>query len=101
MHSVIQNFTGSPSFTEELKKKMKDLESDVSSVPGFIAFYCLKTADGGVIVTVCDERFGCDEATRRTASFIKKNLPSLKLGTPHTLGGEVSFKFANYKTTKV
>jgi hypothetical protein len=101
MHSVIQHYTSSPSFTDELKKRMKDLESDVSSVPGFIAFYCLKTADGGVIVTVCDERFGCDEATRRTANFIKKNLPNLKFSTPQTLGGEVSFKFANYKTTKV
>jgi len=78
MHSVIQHYTSSPSFTDELK-----------------------TADGGVIVTVCDERFGCDEATRRTANFIKKNLPNLKFSTPQTLGGEVSFKFANYKTTKV
>ena len=101
MYTVIHHYNGAPSIADDLRKKSRDLESEISTVPGFIAFYCLKTADGAVSVVVCDERIGCDESTKRAASFLKKNLPNLKFGTPEIIGGEVSFKFANYKTTKV
>ena len=101
MHTVIRSYTGAPGFAEDLKKRTSDIETEITTVPGFIAYYCLKTTDGATTVTVCEERTGCDETTKRAAAWLKKNMPNLKIGPPQIIGGEVSFKFASYKTTKV
>ena len=101
MYTVIRNYTGTPGFADDLKKQAKDVEAEISTVPGFIAYYLLKTTDGATSVTVCDERAGCEESTKRATLWLKKHLPNLKLSPPQVIGGEVSFKFANYKTAKV
>ena len=101
MYTVIRNYTGAPGFADDLKKRIRDIETEISTVPGFIAYYCLKTTDGATSVTVCEERTGCDESNKRASNWLKKNMPNLKISPPQIIGGEVSFKFANYKTTKV
>ncbi len=101
MHTVIRNYKSAPGLADDLKKRIGEIESEISTVPGFIAYYLIKTTDGATSVTVCDERTGCDESTKRASSWLKKNMPHLKLDPPQIIGGEVSFKFANYKTTKV
>ena len=100
MYTVIRNYTGAPGFADELKKSSKSIETEISSVPGFIAYYLLKTGDGATSVTVCEERKGCDESTTRAANWINKNLPNMKIKPPQVIAGDVSFKFANYKTVK-
>ena len=101
MHTVIRNYQAAPTLAEDLKKRSKDVESIVSTVPGFIAYYLVKTTDGAVSITVCDDRNGCEESTKRAANWLRENMPNLKLGPPQIIAGEVSFKFANYKTTSV
>ena len=101
MYTVIRNYTGAPGFADDLKKRTKEIEAEISTVPGFIAYYLIRTSDGATSVTVCDERNGCEESTKRASNWLKKNMPNLKINPPQIIGGEVSFKFANYKTTKV
>ena len=99
MFTVIRNYTGAPTLADDLKKRSKDIESEISSIPGFIAYYLVKTTDGIASVTVCENKTGCDESTKRAGNWLTKNLPNLKLGTPQTIAGELAFKFATYKTT--
>ena len=99
MYTVIRNYTGVPTLADDLKKRSKDIETEVNGVPGFIAYYLVKTTDGIASVTVCDNKTGCDESTKRASTWLTKNMPNLKLGTPQTIAGELAFKFATYKTT--
>lgn len=101
MFTVIRHYQTAPTLADELKRQSKDVESLISAVPGFIAYYLVKTADGATSVTVCEDQKGCDESTKRAADWIAKNLPALKIAAPKILSGEVAFKFTAQKTTKV
>ena len=98
MYTVIRNYTGAPGFADELKKRSKEVESEISTVPGFIAYYLIKTPEGAASVTVCDNRSGCDESTKRASNWIRKNMPDSKIATPQIIAGDLAFKFANYAT---
>ena len=99
MYTVIRNYTGAPTLADDLKKRSKDIETETSTVPGFIAYYLVKTTDGIASITVCESKSGCDESTKRAANWFTKNMPTLKLGSPQTIAGELAFKFATYKTS--
>jgi hypothetical protein len=101
MFTVIRSYTGVPSIAEDLKKHVREIETDVTTVPGFVAHYLVKTTDGATSVTICDQKTGCDEFTKRLELWLKKNLPNLKFGTPQVIAGDVLFNFGAYKTAKV
>lgn len=46
----------------------------ISGVPGFVNYFAVRTDDGGFTVTVCQDRTGTDESSRRAAEFVKENL---------------------------
>lgn len=46
MYAVIRQYTGAPGLADGLKKRSKDIESEISSVSGFIAYHLIKTIDG-------------------------------------------------------
>ena len=98
MYTVIRNYTGAPRLADDLTKRSKDIEKEIAAVPGFIAYYLLKTTDGVATVTVCEEKIGCDESSKRAANWLRQNMPDLKIGAPQVISGEVKTKFANYKT---
>ena len=101
MHTVIRNYAGAPSLADELKKRGNDIDSVMRSIPGFVAYYLIKTADGTASVTVCETSAGCDESSKRAADWLRQNLPNLKLNPPQVIAGDLALKFANYKTTSV
>jgi hypothetical protein len=98
MYTVIRSYTGAPTLADDLKKRAKDVETEIGSVPGFIAYYLVKTSDGIATVTVCENKIGCDESTKRAANWLRKNMPNLKIAPPQIITGELGFKFATYKT---
>jgi hypothetical protein len=101
MYTVIRSYTGSPTLADDLKKRSKDIETEIRSVSGFIAYYLVKTSNGMASITVCETQSGCDESTRRAANWLRQNMPNLNIGTPEIISGELAFKFATYKTTTV
>jgi len=92
MYTVIRHYTGPANLADELKARSKDIETLISGVPGFINYYLIKTGNGAVTVTVCDDRAGCDESTKRAASFIRENLKNLEIPAPQIITGELAFK---------
>src|SRR5262249_13281161 len=74
MHTVIRNYKGQPTLGEELTRHRKEVESLISGIQGFIAYYLVKTTDGIASVTVCEDKKGCDESSRRAADWLRQNL---------------------------
>jgi hypothetical protein len=101
MHTVIRNYKGQPKLADELKKRSKDVESLINTVPGFIAYYLVKSNDGMVSVTVCEDKGGCDESSKRAANYLREEMPDMKVAAPEIIEGDLLFKFANYKTSSV
>ena len=98
MYTIIQNYAGATTFADDLKRKANAIETELGSVPGFIAYYMIKTDKGATSVTVCDNRKGCDECSKRLNNWLKKELPGLRFSPPQFIEGELAFRFAHYKT---
>ena len=94
MYTVIRHYAGAPTLADELKTKNKDIENEIGSVSGFISYNLLKTSDGALSITTCEDRRGCDESSTRAANWLRKNLPNMKLSPPQIITGDVAFRFS-------
>ena len=76
MHAVIRSYSGqgASELFNALAEREKDVQDIISTVPGFISYAAFRTDDGGRTVTVCQERSGTDEATRRAAGWVRENV---------------------------
>lgn len=94
MHTVIRRYTGDGA--DELFTQMEELESEVKEliegVPGFISYTAFRTADGGTTVTVCEDKAGTDESSRRAADFVRDRI-SVKVAPPTVIEGDSVLRF--------
>ena len=49
----------------------------------------IDTGDGGMSVTVCEDKAGIDESVRIAADWIKKNVPNTGASAPKITEGQV------------
>ncbi|HEU4547683.1 MAG TPA: hypothetical protein VFR88_15445 [Microlunatus sp.] len=61
----------------------------ISGVPGFVNYFAVRTDDGGFTVTVCQDKTGTDESSKRAAEFVKENLTGSADPPVITEGGTV------------
>lgn len=94
MHSIIRTYSGHLGLAEELKKHSQAIEMEIGTVPGFIAYTVIHTADGAVTVTMCENAKGCEESSRRAAEWLRRNLPALMISAPTVASGKVAFHFS-------
>mgnify|MGYP006289041855 CR=1 FL=1 len=93
MHAVIRSYTGASKLIDEMERKRKDVEKEISGVSGFRAYYAVR--DGGTLtaVTICETKAGLKESTQRAADWVKRNLPKVSIGAPKVAEGEVFLRF--------
>ncbi|MDX6691369.1 MAG: hypothetical protein QOG15_2826 [Solirubrobacteraceae bacterium] len=76
MYAVVRTYSGQGA--SELFDLLGDREEDVtaliSGVPGFVTYAAVRSGDGGVTVTVCEDKAGTDESSRRAAEWVKENV---------------------------
>ena len=95
MQTVIRRYRGegAPGFIDELGRRRGEVEQLIQSVPGFSAYYLVRTADGGFSITVCQNRSGIEESTRRAAEWVRANMGD-KAMAPEVIEGEGVFRFS-------
>ena len=73
MHVVIRSYSGqgASELFDLAGQREEDLKTMISGVPGFVSFAALRTEGGGVAVTVCQDKTGTDESSRRAAEWVK------------------------------
>jgi hypothetical protein len=58
-----------------LSEREQDVTDLISGVPGFVNYVAVRTGDdAGFTVTVCQDKAGTDESSRRAAEWIKENV---------------------------
>jgi hypothetical protein len=93
MFGVIRRYSGVQKLIDELERRSDEVRDIMSSTPGFIAYYALREGTGLATVTVCDDREGTQETTRRAAAWVRDNLADARIAPPVTIGGEVFLSF--------
>ena len=91
MHGVIRSYSG-PGAKELfglLEERKEEVESLIRGVSGFVAYTLIRTEDGGVTVTVCQDKSGTDESLQVARDWIQKNASDLGANPPAVSEGSV------------
>jgi hypothetical protein len=76
MHAVVRTWSGqgASELFDLMGQREDEIRELVTGVPGFVSYAAVRTGDGGVTVTVCDDKDGTDESSRRAADWVKENV---------------------------
>ena len=91
MFASIRTYNGAPMLTDELVKKQDDLKSILEPITGFYSYSLVKTADGAISMTVCENRAGAEQSNTVEAAWLKDKLPTFATRPPEIWTGEVRF----------
>jgi hypothetical protein len=79
MYVVVRSYSGdgASELFDLLGQRAEDVKDLIGGVPGFVNYVAARTgADSGVTVTVCQDKAGTDESSRRAAGWVKDNVSS-------------------------
>jgi len=76
MYAVVRTYSGqgASELFDLLAQREEDVKELISGVPGFVTYAAIRGGDGGVTVTVCEDKAGADESSRRAANWVKDNV---------------------------
>ena len=94
MHTTIRQYSGSgvEELFDALEQREPEVRELISTVPGFVSYTAFRADDGGTTVTVCKDKAGTDESTRRAATWVSENL-QVSIAAPSILEGDTSLQF--------
>ena len=91
MHAVIRTYVnaGSKKLFYMLEERKVDVEAVIRKVPGLVSYTLLRTGDGGVSITVCQDKAGADESVRIAREWIQTNALDVGASPPAVTEGSV------------
>jgi len=80
---------GAKELLDLLEKRKADVEKVMRSAKGFVSYSLLRTGDGGVSITVCQDKAGTEDSVQKAAGWIKENASSVGVSPPKVSEGPV------------
>ena len=76
MYVVVRSYSGqgASELFDLLGQREDDVKELISTVPGFRSYAAFRSGDGGMTVTVCDDKAGTEESSKRAAGWVKENV---------------------------
>ena len=78
MYTVVRQYSGQgiPQLIDVLESKKDEVERLIRGVSGFVSYTLLRTSDGGITITVCEDKAGTDESIQVAAEWVRQNAPT-------------------------
>ncbi len=91
MHAVVRSYSGpgANELFDLIGQRTSEVEDIICSVSGFVAYLLIRTDDGGVTVTVCQDKAGTDESLQVARDWIQQNAADLGTSPPAVSEGSV------------
>ena len=91
MYAVVRTYSGqgANSLFNLLEQRQPQVESVIRAVSGFQSYTLIRTDDGGVTVTVCQDKAGADESLQVARDWIQQNAEDLGVFPPSVSEGSV------------
>jgi hypothetical protein len=95
MYAVIRTYSGhnASRVFDLIGERKDDVNALLSGVPGFVNYAAIRSGEGGVTMTVCEDKAGADESSRRAAAFVKENV-SADADPPVVIEGGTVLQFS-------
>lgn len=96
MYAVVRTYSGqgASELFDLLGQREEDVKALISGVPGFVSYAAVRTGDGGMTVTLCEDQAGTDESSRRAAEWVRENL-SATANPPTMTEGNTVLQFSS------
>jgi hypothetical protein len=94
MYVVVRSYAGqgASELFDLLPQREEDVKAVIGGVPGFGSYAAFRSGDGGVTVTICEDKAGTDESSRRAAEWVKENV-STTVNPPAITEGSTILQF--------
>ena len=95
MYVVVRRYTGASALVDAMTQRQQEVQELLTTVPGFRAYYAARSGDGGGVttVTVCDDKAGTTESTRRAGEWVRANVAGGSIAPPEVTEGETYINF--------
>ena len=77
-----------------LAQREGEVKNIIGGVPGFVSYAAFGSGDNGTTVTVCQDKSGTDESSRRAAEWVKANVPTA-VKPPEITEGDALLHFSS------
>jgi len=96
VYAVVRTYSGqgAAELFDLLGQREEDVKALMTGVPGFVSYAAVRSGDGGVAVTVCEDKAGTDESSRLAAEWVKENV-SATVDRPTITEGDVVLQFGS------
>ena len=91
MHSMVRTYygPGAKELFDLMEERNDEVESLIRPVTGLVSYAMARTGDGGVTVTVCQDKAGTDQSLEIARSWIQENASDLGVNPPAVSEGPV------------
>jgi hypothetical protein len=91
MYAVVRSYSGpgAKQLFDVLDRRKADVEAALRGVPGLASYTLMRGADGGVSVTVCQDKAGADASLKVARDWIGKNAADVDARAPVVTEGSV------------
>lgn len=95
MYGVIRSYAGSGAreLFDAIVEARDEVEELIRGVSGFVSYALIRTVDGGVTVTVCEDKAGTDESVQVARDWVAVNASDLGTAAPAVTEGDVQLHF--------
>lgn len=96
MYAVVRSYSGqgASELFNLIDQRGEEVTALINGVSGFVSYTATRTAEGGVTVTVCQDKAGTDESSRIAAEWVKENSPGT-VNPPTITEGEAILHFGS------
>ena len=91
MYAVSRTYSGpgAHDLFDVIEARKEEIEGVIRPVTGFVSYTLFRTSDGGVTITVCQDKVGTDESSIAARKWIMENAPEVEAPPPLALEGPV------------
>ena len=91
MHAVTRSYSGqgASELFDRISAASDEVEGLLRGVEGFASYTLFRTEDGGVTVTVCEDKAGTDASLQVARDWVAANASDVGAGAPTVAEGPV------------
>ena len=91
MYAIVRNYSGAGAkqLFDVLDQRKTEVETTLRKVPGLVSYLLVRSGDGGMSITVCNDKAGADESVKVAREWIKANAANVPAYPPGIMEGPV------------
>jgi hypothetical protein len=91
MYAIVRNYSGGGAreLFQVLENRKGEVESAIRAVPGLVSYTLVRGDDGGMSITVCQDKAGAQESVKVAREWIKRNAANVPAYPPAIMEGPV------------